>query len=150
MRSSRGFTVIELVTVLAIVGILTAMATVRYAEVLRQAKIARAIGDIKAIQTDLQALEAGDSPLPASLALIGRGGLLDPWGTPYQYNPFPPDRRVPAGARRDRFLVPINTTFDLYSMGEDGSSVPPLNASRSADDVIRANDGGYIGLAEKY
>ncbi len=150
MRSSRGFTVIELVTVLAIVGILTAMATVRYAEVLRQAKIARAIGDIKAIQTDLQALEAGDSPLPASLALIGRGGLLDPWGSPYQYNPFPPDRRVPAGARRDRFLVPINTTFDLYSMGEDGSSVPPLNASRSADDVIRANDGGYIGLAEKY
>lgn len=149
MRSSRGFTVIELLTVLAIVGILSAMAMVKYEAVMRQAKIAKAIGDIKAIQTDLQALEAGDAPLPASLAAIGRA-LLDPWGNPYQYNPFPADRSVPPGARRDRFLVPINTTFDLFSMGEDGSSVPPLNAARSRDDVLRANDGGYIGLAEKY
>lgn len=150
MRSNRGFTIIELLTVLAIVGILTTMATVKYAAVLRQAKVAKAIGDIKAIQTDLQAIEAGDAPLPASLAAIGRGAMLDPWGNPYQYNPFPPGRRVPNGARRDRFLVPINSTFDLYSMGEDGQSVPPLNAQRSADDIIRANDGGFIGLAERY
>jgi general secretion pathway protein G len=132
------------------VGILSTLAMVKYAEVLRQAKIARAIGDIKAIQTDLQAIEAGDDPLPASLALIGRGATLDPWGNPYQYNPFPPDRRVPLGARRDRFLVPLNSTFDLYSMGEDGQSVPPLNAARSLDDVVRANDGGFIGLAKRY
>jgi general secretion pathway protein G len=149
-RSTRGYTLIELITVVAIVGILTAMAAVRYKEVLRQAKIARAIGDIKAIQTDLQSLEAGDAPLPASLALIGRGALVDPWGNPYQYNPFPPDKTVPNGARRDRFLVPINSTFDLYSMGEDGTSVPPLNAQKSRDDIIRANDGGFIGLAERY
>jgi general secretion pathway protein G len=75
---------------------------------------------------------------------------VDPWGNPYEYNKFPPGRRVPAGARRDRFLVPINTTYDLYSKGKDGDSAPPLTARRSQDDVVRANDGGFIGLAARY
>jgi len=149
-RSRRGFTIIELLTVLTIVGILVTMATVKYQVVLRQAKIARAIGDIKAIQTDLQAIEASDAPLPATLDIIGRGYMRDPWNNPYQYNPFPPGKKVPNGARRDRFLVPINSTFDLYSMGEDGQTVAPLNAQKSKDDIIRANDGGFIGLAAKY
>jgi general secretion pathway protein G len=149
-RSERGFTLVELLTVIAVIGVLSTLAVGKYAEVIRQAKIARAIGDIKAIQTDLQAIEAEDKPLPASLALIGRGAVLDPWGRPYVYNPFPPGAGVPPGARRDRFLVPLNSTFDLYSMGEDGQSVPPLNATKSRDDVIRANDGGFIGLAKKY
>ncbi len=52
--------------------------------------------------------------------------------------------------RKDKFLVPINTDFDLYSMGEDGKSVPPLTAKASRDDIIRANDGGYIGPASGY
>lgn len=96
------------------------------------------------------AVEAGNQPLPATLAGVGRGGILDPWGRPYVYNPFPPNRRVPPGARRDRFLVPLNSTFDLYSQGKDGRSVPPLNAGPSLDDVVRANDGGFIGLAAKF
>jgi general secretion pathway protein G len=53
-------------------------------------------------------------------------------------------------ARKDRFLVPINSTYDLYSMGADGKSVLPLTAKHSHDDIIRANDGTYIGVAELY
>ena len=48
---------------------------------------------------------------------------------------------------KDRFLVPINSDFDLYSMGKDGKSQMPLTAKDSRDDIIRANDGAYIGLA---
>lgn len=51
------------------------------------------------------------------------------------------------GARKDRFLVPINSDFDLYSMGKDGQSVAPLTAQKSHDDVIRASDGAFYGLA---
>ena len=54
------------------------------------------------------------------------------------------------GARRDRFLVPINSTYDLYSLGKDGDSKAPLSTKVSQDDVIRANDGGFIGLAARY
>ncbi len=52
--------------------------------------------------------------------------------------------------RKDRFLVPINTDFDLYSMGRDGKSTPPLTAAASRDDIIRANGGAYIGPAKGY
>lgn len=54
------------------------------------------------------------------------------------------------GARKDRFLVPINSDFDLYSMGKDGQSVGPLTAQKSHDDVIRANDGEFYGLAANF
>lgn len=51
------------------------------------------------------------------------------------------------GARKDRFLVPINSDFDIYSMGRDGQTVAPLTALKSHDDIIRASDGGFYGLA---
>jgi general secretion pathway protein G len=53
-------------------------------------------------------------------------------------------------ARKDRFLVPINSDFDLYSMGPDGRTQATLNAPVSRDDVIRAANGAYYGLAEKF
>lgn len=52
--------------------------------------------------------------------------------------------------RKDKNLVPINTQYDLYSLGADGQSKPPLTAPVSKDDVILANDGNYIGLASAY
>ena len=46
--------------------------------------------------------------------------------------------------------MPLNSTYDLYSKGKDGASAGPLTAQSSGDDIIRANDGGYIGLASGY
>ena len=63
--------------------------------------------------------------------------------------PGPPCGGV-GGARKDRFLVPINSDFDLYSIGKDGQSVAPLTAQKSHDDVIRASDGGFYGLAKNF
>lgn len=54
------------------------------------------------------------------------------------------------GARKDRFLVPINSDFDIYSMGRDGQTVPPLTAKKSHDDILRASDGGFYGLAANF
>jgi general secretion pathway protein G len=49
--------------------------------------------------------------------------------------------------RKDRFLVPINSDYDLYSVGPDGMSASPLTAKISQDDIIRASDGLFIGRA---
>lgn len=130
----------------AIIGVLAALAVPRNRDMVERARVAKAIGDLRAIASDL----FGSDTLPPSLAAIGRGGLLDPWGNPYVYTPFPAGKVVPGSARKDRFLVPINSSFDLYSKGKDGQSVSPLTATASRDDVIMANDGGYFGLASKY
>jgi general secretion pathway protein G len=52
--------------------------------------------------------------------------------------------------RKDHFLHPINSDFDIYSMGRDGDTVAPLTANKSHDDIIRANDGGFYGLAANF
>jgi general secretion pathway protein G len=56
----------------------------------------------------------------------------------------------PGQARKDRSLVPINSDFDLFSMGRDGQSQPPLTAGPSRDDIVRGNDGGFVGRAADY
>ncbi|MEZ4334364.1 MAG: prepilin-type N-terminal cleavage/methylation domain-containing protein [Myxococcota bacterium] len=60
------------------------------------------------------------------------------------------DPSIMGQVRKDRFQVPINRDFDLYSMGPDGDSRSTLNAPASRDDIIRANDGAFYGVAEEY
>lgn len=134
--------------VAVIMGVLAALAIPNYSRVRERAQIARAIGDIKALSQDLTDYQMGNGVYPASLSDIGRGGLLDPWGNPYAYVRVAGTNR--GALRKDRFLVPINSDFDLYSMGPDGRSTGPLTAKASRDDIIRANDGGYVGVAEGY
>lgn len=61
------------------------------------------------------------------------------------------DERINIGsARKDGNLVPINTYYDLCSVGKDGKTKLPLRAKDSHDDIIYANDGDYIGLASEF
>ena len=57
---------------------------------------------------------------------------------------------VVGSARKDRFLAPINSDYDLYSAGPDGRTRPPLQNPDSRDDVIRAADGSFYGIAEGF
>lgn len=148
MRNSRGLTLVELVIVLAIIATLTAISVAVYGNVTERSKVAKAIADLQVMDGEIAAFEGENGRLPNNLAEINHSSLRDPWGNPYQYFDF---STGPTGNRRkDHSLVPINTTYDLYSMGRDGQSSPPLTASSSRDDVVRANDGGFYGLASTY
>ena len=60
------------------------------------------------------------------------------------------DPKVKGKVRKDKNLVPVNNDFDLYSMGKDGASTPAFTAKMSQDDIVRANNGKYVGLVADY
>ena len=147
----NGFTVVELLLTVAIILTIAAIAVPKYLSAIDQAKIAKAVADLHTMGNAIQGYEILNRRYPTTLADVGYGGFLDPWGQPYQYLNFANTNGNGKGAmRKDRFLVPINTFFDLYSMGKDGESVTPLTAKASRDDVVWANDGDFIGLASDF
>jgi general secretion pathway protein G len=138
----------EVIVVLSIIAILAMIGIQAYIGYMEKARVLTAVETIAQISAELSHYGNERGYYPQSLNEIGYGGITDPWGNSYQYLNLASARR--GQMRKDRFLVPINTDFDLYSMGKDGESIPPLTAKKSRDDVIRANDGNYIGLAEGY
>jgi len=150
----EGFTFIELVIAMFIVGILATIAIPSYTKYLEKDKEATAISDIKAIEAQLKGIMM-DNPnaLPADLSAINFGkflSLVDPWGNPYRYLPIYGHPENLHDVRKDHNLHPINSDFDMYSMGPDGESNLPLTNQKSRDDIIRANDGAFVGKASTY
>ncbi len=124
LKSNRGFTLIELMLVVIIIGALTAMVMPRLAGRTEQAKVSAAQADITAnIATALKLYELDNGRYPSG----EDGGLqalftkpsnsgnwngpylekkpVDPWGREYKY--------VSPGAHR-------TYDYDLYSVGRDG------------------------------
>ena len=209
-RGQQGFTIIELMFAVTIVGALAGLAIPNYLGYLDKARLARCIAEIRYIERAIDSYEAAYDSLPNTLAEVGAGEIVDPWGNPYEYLNiaaltlpgggggngnaggagggggggggagggggngnaggngggkktsywFEPDSAYAAQGgggnaskgkpRKERFLHPINSDYDLYSMGKDGESVEPLTAKKSHDDVIRANDGSFVGLAVEF
>ena len=44
----------------------------------------------------------------------------------------------------------INRDYDLYSPGAGGTTGETLDDADSLDDILRADDGGFIGLTREY
>jgi general secretion pathway protein G len=147
----RAYTLIEIMIVVAIIGTLASLAIPLFAHMTYRAQVTRAINDLRILETEIDTFEFANSRAPVDLAEIDRAGLTDPWGNPYVYMSFAAYGGGWKGAaRKDHSLVPLNSTYDLYSMGQDGKSAPPLTAKASEDDIVRANDGGYLGLGSDY
>jgi len=148
-QDGPGYTLIELMVVLVILATLASMAVPTYSAYINKARVVQAISDIEAISLVISDYKRESGECPTTLDDVGYGNLRDPWGYPYQYLNIA-TAKGNGKLRKDHFLVPINSDYDLYSMGQDGESVSPLTAKPSRDDIVRANDGGYIGLASLY
>jgi len=144
-----GFTFTETMVVIATLGPLAGLAIPTYWNYIEEAKITRAIAEIAMLQKEIYAYNEKNERLPTNLADIGSASLPDPWGNPYEYLNFDTVKGY-GKMRKDHHLVPINSDFDLYSMGRDGLSETPIQNPKSQDDIVRANNGTYIGLASEY
>ncbi len=113
-RNSRtGFTLIEILLVVVIIGMLAGIAAVSVPRNMRRAREAKAAADISAISMAIQTYYMDKGKYPSGLDLLAQGddpylekGIPpDPWNNPYQYA-YPGSHK------------PLK--FDLYSYGEDG------------------------------
>ncbi len=135
--------------VLAITAILAAVAVPAYRGYVERARTAAAIADLGDIHLRIQRFIVNAGNPPPDLLAIGVADKRDPWGNAYVYLSFEGLNGI-GQMRKDKNLVPVNSQYDIYSMGPDGDSVPPFTAQKSRDDIVLANDGGYIGRAADY
>jgi general secretion pathway protein G len=141
VKNNRGFTLVELIIVLALIGILAVITSNAYRSVKDRTRVSVAANDIRTIEKDIIAYALDKGTYPPSLADLGRGDLVDPWGNPYVYSLT--RTRTNGGAK-------VNADFDLYSKGIDGQSADSINDAASDDDIIRADDGAFDDLAKNY
>jgi general secretion pathway protein G len=148
-RRVFGLTLLELVLGIAIVSVLVAVAVPAYTEYRERVRVKQAITELRVLSVVISNYHLDARVYPDSLGEVAAASKPDPWGRPYVYVNLQ-DAKSKGKARKNKNLVPINSDFDLYSLGKDGASTPPLTAKTSRDDVIRANDGRYYGLGSNY
>jgi general secretion pathway protein G len=134
---------------LAIVAILVSIAVPAFDRQREKARVMQATTDIGLMSVAITNYRVENLTLPPSLKSVGYGDRKDPWGQPYYYVDLN-EKKGNGEARKDKKLAPLNSYFDLYSSGKDGESKGPLNAKVSRDDVVRARDGKFVGLAADF
>jgi len=154
MRKSRasGFTLLELVVAFAVAALLLGIAVPTYFSRINKLKVDQAKQDLLTLSAAIERYRtAHDFKLPDTLDDVLHQAMKDPWGNPYQYLNFSSGVPGIKGLiRKDHNLHPLNSEFDLYSMGADGKSSAPLTAKASQDDVIWARDGSFVGLGADF
>jgi general secretion pathway protein G len=146
---STGFTVLEVVIAMATIAVLATMAVPAYERYRERARVFQAASDIGAMSLSIQRYAEDNRVFPDVLDEVGLAGRTDPWGRAYRYRNLS-DEKGKGGARKDGRLNPLNSDFDLYSVGRDGETVLPLPPPVSHDDVVRARNGRFIGLAKDF
>ena len=142
---SRGFTLIEIMIVIAIIGTLSAIALPNYMKYKYSVKITLAMADIRIIEKQI-ALFVFDNNgrLPDNLSdLTTMGGPInDPWGNPYRYLKINSGVVAPVA-----FIVPVARVVpDIPS----APVVPDIPSAPVVPDIPSVPDNpGVIGLSRK-
>jgi general secretion pathway protein G len=143
--AAAGFSLVELMLVILLVGIVVAIAVPYFGAANQRVKTAQAISDITGNEAVVETYRVMNNALPNSWADMPMARTIDPWGRPYVYYNIQANGK--GQARKDHALNPLNTDYDMYSVGPDGVTKSQITQKDSLDDILRASDGGYVGVA---
>lgn len=120
--ASRGFTLLELLVVVVIIGLLASYVGPRYFSQLGKSEITTAKAQMQAFSRalDQYRLDTGRYP-PADIglnALVTRPGNEPKWNGPYLQNAIPPD---PWGKAYVYRIPGEKNDYDILSLGKDGA-----------------------------
>ena len=147
----NGMGLLDLMVALVVFSLFAALAVPAYTGMVNRGRVAGAISDVGSIAVEIERFAVSNNDrLPMTLNELPIEIPQDPWGNDYQYLNIRAAGPGKGAFRKDGNLNRLNTDFDLYSMGEDGASAGPLSAKKSRDDIVRANNGAFIGLGEDY
>lgn len=144
-----GFSLIEAMIVVLLVAAVATWAGPALLDVLSDMRLTRGMAEMAIIESAINSFFSENNRFPESIDELAMLPSRDPWGRWFEYLPSSAPNWN-SQRRRDRFIVPLNSDYDLYSKGPDGESRPPLTARQSRDDIVRANDGAFIGHASEY
>jgi general secretion pathway protein G len=143
-----GVSVTELTIVLVIITAVVMVGVPAIGSYVDTIRNTAAVSRLTSLELCLDKYYAENGKYPESLAVIGKASLRDPWGRAFVYVPLSPDEKVrKETARKARGYRVINTDYDLYSPGKDGRTDPVINKERCWDDIVRAYNGSYAGVA---
>jgi general secretion pathway protein G len=151
MRDNRGFTMVELIVVMAILGVLASLALPAFAKIKDKAREVRVMEEIRGLEKGVGAYSidhGGALPDDGNLFTdLAMPVLLDPWGNAYVYHKI--TGASDGQARLDPTTTPLNTDYDLYSKGPDGQTSRATDdpTGNGRDDIVRTGNGDYVGMA---
>jgi general secretion pathway protein G len=151
--TKRGITLIEMMLVVCIIAIASGIAVPTITGYKEKIDAAKGVADMTGIELLVDKFYAQNNRYPNSLGEIGKGGLKDPWGREYQYQNneliIANDKKHKCnGCRKDGPIHPLNTDYDLFSVGKDGMSNDTIRSQPSQDDIVRAFNGSYLGIVK--
>lgn len=116
---TAGFTLVEILLVVVIIGMLATIAAINVPKFLGQGREGKVKADINSIATAVEAYNMVEGKYPSSLTALTEGTdpymksiPKDPWGGEYQYN-------TPSSHAGHR--------YDVYSQGENGKQIGTWN-----------------------
>ena len=148
-RAVRGWTLIEILIAIAVLAILASLGGSMYQSGVRYSRVVKAIAEIRNISADIDNYFDRYNEYPLTLEDIAREGKLDPWDRPYVFLNYDTVKGKNE-MRKDKKLKPLNSDYDLFSSGPDRQWESPLSARASRDDIVRANDGEFVGIADNF